>query len=206
MGLLGNLIVKGVSTVARNSTIKTVSNAAVDVISATSQKHAEKEDTVIKNGKVFIKPTRSSEDYLGKNTMDVVQELLGAGFEKVTLKPVKKLGKHSVKKYGQIHTISINGKNEFLGIKKVPASSYIIIEYLDFKNNVNQEVYENVKRIKSGTVTSADEQEAQTLENSNANIFKNYCFYCGEKIINKNAKYCAACGKNLSKNETSEIY
>lgn len=196
MGLLGNLIVKGVATAARNSTIKAVGNTAVDVISATSKKQSQ-EDIVVKNGIVFIKPTRSSQDYLGENTLDVVQELLGVGFEKVTLKPVKKLSEHSVKKYGLIHTISINGNSEFLGIKKIPASSYILIEYLDFKNNVNPKVYENVKRITSGTISNADELEAPSQENYNVNNFKNFCPYCGEKIININAKFCSNCGQKI---------
>ncbi|MGN1132585.1 MAG: zinc ribbon domain-containing protein [Ruminococcus sp.] len=196
MGLLGNLIVKGVATAARNSTIKAVGNAAVDVISATSQKQSQ-EDIVVKNGIVSIKPTRSSQDYLGENTLDVVQELLGVGFEKVTLKPVKKLSEHSVKKYGRIHTISINGNSEFVGIKRIPASSYILIEFLDFKNNVNPEVYKNVKRITSGTISNTDEQESPYHENYNANNSKNFCPYCGEKVINKNSKFCSNCGQKI---------
>lgn len=196
MGLIGNLIIKGVATAARNSTIKVAGNAAVDVISATSQKQSQ-EDIVFKNGIVFIKPTRSSQDYLGDNALDVVQELLCVGFEKVTLKLVKKLSEHSVKKYGQIHTISINGNSEFLGIKRIPASSYILIEYLDFRNNVNPNVYENVTRITNGTISNADEQEAQFQENNNTNNSKNFCPYCGEKIKNINAKFCSNCGQNI---------
>jgi len=144
MGILGNLIVKGVSTALTNSTIKTVGNATVGVIAATAQKQEGKEDAVVKNGVLYIKPTRSSEDYLNKDVLDIVQELLGAGFESITLKSIKKLGDWSIKKYGRIHSISINGKNEFLGIKKVPASSHIVIEYLDFKDGINQDVYANV--------------------------------------------------------------
>ena len=53
MGLLGNLIIKGVTTVARNSTIKTIGTAAVGIIDATTKKQNQKEDAVVKNGKIW---------------------------------------------------------------------------------------------------------------------------------------------------------
>jgi len=199
MGILGNLIVKGVSTALTNSTIKTVGNATVGVIAATAQKQEGKEDAVVKNGVLYIKPTRSSEDYLNKDVLDIVQELLGAGFESITLKSIKKLGDWSIKKYGRIHSISINGKNEFLGIKKVPASSHIVIEYLDFKDGINQDVYANVNRIVAGIIHNVSDIEAMLPKDevTTESSLKKYCSYCGESIQSEKAKFCSACGKEI---------
>lgn len=201
MGLLGSIIAKGVVTAARNSTIKAVGNATATVIEAKAKNQTEKEDVVVKNGTMFIKPTRSSEDYCDKNALDIAQELLGIGFESVTLKPVNKLGEWSKKRYGKINSISINGKNDFLGIKKVPASSYIVIEYLDFKMNVSQEVYTNLKRITPGVICSVSEIVAMSQqENITASDnFEKYCSYCGKAIPNEEAKFCSHCGKEIDK-------
>lgn len=133
MGLLGSIIAKGVTTAAKNSTIRAVGSAAATVIASKASSPSEKSDVVVKNGVVLIKPTRSSEDYCGESALEVAKELLGVGFESVTLKPVNTLSERAKKRYGEIDSISINGKDEFLGVKKVPASSYIVIEYLDFK-------------------------------------------------------------------------
>ena len=194
MGFLGDLIVKGITTAARNSTIKVIGDATVDVIAAAAQKEANKDDSVVKNGKLYIKPTRSSENYINENALEIARELLGVGFENITLKPVKKLGQLSAKKYGKIHSISINGKDEFLGIKKVPASSYILIEFLDFKDNVDREVYKNVSRIKSGKIQK-DLDAAAIVENNCSS--RKFCSYCGEVIIKEDAKFCSACGKEI---------
>lgn len=199
MGLLGNIIAKGVVTAARNSTIKAVGNATATVINAKNQ--TEKEDVVVKNGTVFIKPTRSSEDYRNKNALDIAQELLGIGFESVTLKPINKLSEWSKKKYGKIESISINGKNEFLGIKKIPASSYILIEYLDFKDDVSKEVYSDIKSIKPGMVCSIAEIAAMiNKEDRNAiKTLAKFCPYCGKPISYESARFCSSCGKELLK-------
>ena len=198
MGLLGNLIAKSVSTALTNSTIKTVSNAAVDVIVANAQKREGKEDTVIKNGVMYIKPTRMSEDYLGDNVIDIAQELLGVGFESITLKPIEKLGERATKKYGQVQSVSINGKDEFLGVKRVPASSYIVIEYLDFRDDVDPEVYAKIKPIIPGVIHSFADIEAMSHKNKAPQSgVKKYCSYCGEQIQNDNARFCSACGKEI---------
>ena len=198
MGLIGNLIAKGVATAATKSIIKTVGNTTVDVIAATAQKQAQKDDAVEKNGKLYIKPTRSSEDYLGENAYDVVQELLGVGFESVTLKSVKELGERATKKYGNIKSISINGNSEFLGIKRVPASSYIVIEYLDFKEDVSSTVYTNVTRLKTGKISSSEEIEYSSHKSKvTQSAAKSFCPYCGKKILNENARFCSACGKEV---------
>lgn len=198
MGLIGNLIAKGVATAATKSIIKSVGNTTVDVIAATAQKQAQKDDAVEKNGKLYIKPTRSSEDYLGANAYDVVQELLGVGFESVTLKSVKTLGERATKKYGNIKSISINGNSEFLGIKRVPASSHIVIEYLDFKEDVSSTVYTNVTRLTTGKISSSEEIEYSSHKSKvTQSAAKSFCPYCGRKILNGNARFCSECGKEV---------
>ena len=198
MGLLSNIIIKGVSTAARNATIKAVGNATMNIISAKASTQEQADDAVIKNGNLYIKPTRSSENYINADTLDVVKELLGVGFENINLKAVKKLGAYSAKKYGKVYSISINGNNDFLGIKKVPASSYIIIEFLDFKDSVSPEVSANMNRLRSGMVHSVADIENinDTIDGSPINS-KKFCSYCGEAIQNENAKFCSACGKEL---------
>ncbi len=139
MGLLGGIIAKGVMTAATNSTIKAVGNAAATVIATTANNRSEKDDIVAKNGVILIKPTRASGDYCGENALEIARELLGAGFESVKLKPINRLSERAKKRYGEIESISINGKDDFMGMKKVPASSYIVIEYLDFRPMLMQE-------------------------------------------------------------------
>lgn len=198
MGLLANIIAKGISTAATKSIIKTVGDTTVDVIAATAQKQAQKDDAVEKNGKLYIKPTRSSEDYLGKSTFDIVHELLGVGFESVTLKSVKKLNERAIKKYGNIKSISINGNSEFLGIKRVPASCHIVIDFLDFKEDVSDTVYMNVKRLNTGKVSCVEDLEYSSRKDEKTqNNVKSFCPYCGEKVFNENARFCSACGKEI---------
>ncbi len=197
MGLLGGIIAKGVVTAARNSTIRAVGAATANVIATKAANKEEKDDFVIKEGKLFIKPTRSSEAYYRENAVDIAQELLGVGFESVTLKPIKKLGEWSKKRYGEIESITINGKSEFLGMKKVPVSSYIVIEYLDFKGSVSQEVYKNQERIIPGVMNSVTEKAKLAQKETNEGSYKNYCSNCGKQIMNKEARFCANCGKEL---------
>ena len=215
MGLLTSIIAKGVVTAARNSTIKAVGDATVGVIGATAKRNSEKEDFVVKNGTLFINPTRSSNDYLEQKVLDITQELLGAGFENITLKPLNKLGEWSRKKYGNINSISINGKDQFLGVKKVPSTAFIVIEYLDFKKDVSPEVYSNITRIVPGIVHKAADVEAMFLNNNTGAISnvipnvspsvatndsndevasKNFCSHCGHPVSNKEAKFCSNCG------------
>ena len=122
MGLLGSIIAKGIVTAATNSTIKAVGdavgNVAESVIVAKASNPTEQNIIMVKNEVTLIKPTRTSEDYCGENAMDIVRELIGAGFENVMLKPVHNLNEKSKKRYGEIESISINGKEDFLGIKK----------------------------------------------------------------------------------------
>ena len=202
MGLLGDIIAKGIATAAKNSTIKAVGDAATNVIVASAERQNEKEDVVVKNGVSYIKPTRSSEEYRDKNALEIAKELFGVGFESIELKPIKKLGEHSKKKYGRIVSISINGKSDFLGIKKIPTSSYIIIEYLDFNKNVDNNVYEGINRISSGVKHNITELEVKLQENDNKKSFvaddaKNFCPFCGQSIKYKEAKFCSGCGKEL---------
>ena len=194
MGLLGYII----ATVAAKSIIKTVGSTTIDVIDATAKKQAEKESAVVKNGKLYVKPTRPSENYLNDNAYDVVQELLGAGFESVTLKPVKKLSERAVKKYGNIKSITINGNSNFLGVRRIPATSHIIINFLDFKDGVSRTVYEKVKKLKTGRIQSIEELEGNPSRGtSQKSSSKSFCPYCGEKIFNEEAKFCSACGKEI---------
>lgn len=198
MGLLGNIISKGIATAARNSTIKTVGNAAANVIVTKTSASAEKDDIVVKNGVMLIKPTRSSEDYCGENALEIAKELLGIGFESITLKPVNILRERAKKRYGKIESISINGKNEFLGIKKVPASSYIVIEYSDFKKNVDVGVYASVTKITPGIMKRTEPQmSVQESSVAPTSEIKKYCPYCGAVLSVADAKFCSCCGKAI---------
>lgn len=195
MGLLGSIIAKGVVTAAKNSTIKAVGDAAANVISTKASTSVEKDDIVVKNGVMLIKPTRSSDDYCGENALEIAKELLGAGFENVTLKPVKVLSERAKKRYGEIESISINGKDEFLGIKKVPASSYIVIEYSDFKKNVDVGVYTSVTKIIPGIMNRTDLQVSiQKNDTTPENKAKKFCPYCGAALSVVDAKFCSCCG------------
>ena len=195
MGLLGSIIAKGVVTAAKNSTIRAVGDAAATVMAATATYTSAKSDISVKNGVVLIKPTRSSEDFCGENALEIAKELLGTGFDSVTLKPVNTLNERAKKRYGEIATISINGKDDFLGIKKVPASSYIVIEYLDFKKKVDVGVYESVRKIVPGIIKR---NELQVSEQENLTIpmgeLKRFCPYCGMEISVASAKFCSNCG------------
>lgn len=198
MGLLSSIIAKGVVTAARNSTIKAVGDAAATVIATKVSVDAAKDDIAVKNDVTLIKPTRSSEGYCGKNALEIARELLGVGFESVTLKPVKTLNTGARKKYGEVKSISINGKKEFFGIKKVPSTSYIVIEYSDFKKNVDVSVYADVTRITPGTIQRNDfkssVQEGSSMPQS---MFKKFCPYCGNAITFEGAKFCSHCGKQI---------
>ena len=199
MGLFGSIIAKGVTTAAKNSTIRAVGSAAATVIASKANNASEKSDIVVKNGVVLIKPTRSSEDYCGESAVEVAKELLGVGFESVTLKSVNTLSERAIKRYGKINSISINGKNEFFGVKKVPASSYIVIEYLDFKKKVNPAVYASVTRIVPG-IMKRNESQVSTQENNDIALnggVKRFCPYCGIAISIAGAKFCSGCGTAL---------
>lgn len=200
MGLLGHIITKGVTTAARNSTIRAVGNAATQVIVTKANNPTEKEDMVVKNGVVLIKPTRSSNDYCGENALEIARELLGVGFNSVTLKPVNTLSERAKKRYGEIRTISINGKDDFLGIKKVPASSYIVIEYSDFKQNVDASVYSNVERITPGVMNRIEPQAQSNIPErvvTQTSALKRFCPYCGSLLTVEGARFCSNCGNGL---------
>ncbi len=211
MGLLGSIIAKGVTTAATNSTIKAVGNAAATVIATGASKSSTKEDVAVKNGVVLIKPTRSSDDYCGENALEIARELLGAGFESVTFKPRNSLSERAKKRYGEIEMVSINGKDNFAGVKKVPASSYIVIEYLDFKKNVDPSVYASVERIYPGVLsriapTPAIQQEPvrsiQPKVERTETVTKKFCPFCGTAIAVAGAKFCISCGKQIGNCET----
>lgn len=199
MSLLGNIIAKKVITASTNSTIKAVGDAAANVVSAAASNRTQKEDAVVKNGTMFIKPTRSSENYINKNAYEIAQELLGAGFERVTLTPLPQLSERSVKKYGSIKSITINGNDEFLGIKRIPASSYIVIKYLDFKKGVSPQAYSSVQYITPGVMQAFTKnnmvQERKVISDES---FKRFCVYCGQQLQSKDVRFCAYCGKAVS--------
>ena len=159
----------------------------------------------------MIKPTRSSDDYCGENALEIVRELLGAGFESVTFKPRNSLSERAKKRYGEIEMVSINGKDNFAGVKKVPASSYIVIEYLDFKKNVDPSVYASVERIYPGVLsriapTPAIQQEPvrsiQPKVERTETVTKKFCPFCGTAIAVAGAKFCISCGKQIGNCET----
>lgn len=196
MGLLGSIIAKGVVTAARNSTIKAVGEATANIVSSATSNSKEK--IVIKNDTLYIKPTRSSEEYRGKNALEIARELLGTGFENVNLRPVQTLGRFSKGNYGQISSISINGKSEFLGVKKIAASSYIVIEYYDFKDGMDSSIYDGLERIVPGKVKSIAEtmnrlnEICKTYDNP-----KRFCPYCGIMVNKPDARFCSDCGGQL---------
>lgn len=198
MGLLGSIIAQGVVTAAKNSTIRAVGDAAATVIATKANNPTEKEDIVVKNGVMLIKPTRSSEDYCGENALEIAKELLGVGFESVTLKPVNSLSERAKKRYGRIESISINGKAEFLGIKKVPASSYIVIKYSDFKNKVDARVYESVTKITPGVMMRNEPQmEIKERNLKPTGEAKRFCSYCGTALSISGARFCTNCGNTI---------
>lgn len=206
MGLLGGIIAKGVTTAATNSTIRAVGNAAATVIATSASKSSTKEDVTVKNGVVLIKPTRSSDDYRGENALEIAKELLGAGFEGVTFKPRNTLSERAKKRYGEIEVVSINGKDTFVGVKKVPSSSYIVIEYLDFKKNVDSSVYTSVQKINPGVfsrvaaipaIQQEPEANVQPKVVQAKTATKKFCPYCGTAVAVAGAKFCIGCGKQI---------
>lgn len=198
MGLLSGIIAKGVITAARNSTIRAAGAAAATVIATKASTASEKDDVIVKKGVVLIKPTRSSDDYCGENALDIARELLGVGFESVTLSPVRVLSERAKKRYGEIESISINGKDEFLGIKRIPSTSYIVIEYLDFKKNVDIGMYSSVAKITPG-VMNRNELQVNINEHSvlPPSGEKRFCKYCGSALAVADSRFCACCGERL---------
>ena len=138
MSIIGGLVAKAVISSAKGAIVKAVGDATTNAITSSLKK--DDKETTTKNGVDHIKSTRSSYDYKGQNAIDIASELLCAGFECIALKPIKKLNERSIKKYGNINSITINGKQDFSQGKKFPASSYIIIEYLDFNYYVNPNI------------------------------------------------------------------
>lgn len=198
MGLLSSIIAKGVKTAARNSTIRAAGYAAATVIAAKASAANEDDDIVIKKGVMLIKPTRSSDDYCGENALEIAEELLGAGFESITLKPVNTLSERAKKRYGRIESISINGKDEFLGIKKVPSTSCIIIKYSDFKKTVDMGVYASVTKITPGIMHRSEPQVSiQGNDVASLSETKRFCPYCGTHLSAAEAKYCSCCGNKI---------
>lgn len=197
MGLLSYIIAKSVKTVAINSTIRTVGKVATNVISANSKNTNKNEDVTIKKEITFIKPTRSYEYYYDKNTLDIVKELFGAGFESITLKPIYKLSERAKAKYGMLESISINGDIEFSRNKKVPSTAYIVIEYADFKSNVDASVYNNIRKITPGTISRNEFQHSnQKNEPVTTSEIKKFCSYCGNRL-EAEAKFCSCCGEKV---------
>ena len=200
MGLLGHIITKGVTTAARNSTIKAVGNAATQVMVAKANNSLENENMVVKNGVVLIKPTRSSSGYSGRNALEIARELLGVGFYSVTLMPENILSERVKRRYGEIRTISINGKKDFQGIKKVPATSYIVIEYSDFKQNVDPSIYSYVERIIPGVMNRMGSQAQSNIPEmvvAPTSAPKRFCPYCGTSLMVEGARFCTSCGNGL---------
>lgn len=220
MGIIGNAISKGIAAATRNSTIKAVSKAAIDVINAkssntnTSQNvvhvasdcnttDTSKNTTTSEKDNKYICPSRSSEEYLNANALDVCYELFGVGFTKIMLKPRKKLNERSVKKYGKIRSITISGKNEFSERKRFLPTAYIIIEYLDFKPGISPDIYSNVEYINPGIMSNdrvnndGETKETHSI-NSSAYSSKKFCPYCGESLTTSEAAFCPSCGNRLT--------
>lgn len=167
MALLSYLIKEGVKSAAKSAaksaqskaTEAVVATAAAAVTSSVIAANASKKQiqaNAAGNGNVattgvMVNPSRYSEDYCNDSVADVVRELLGAGFLRVTVRPEKKLPEKKAKKYGKISSISINGKKYFSDEDVMPQTAYIVIQYLEFEDNVNQAIYERVEKIIPGT-------------------------------------------------------
>lgn len=203
MGLLSYLVVKGMETASKKAVINAAGMATATVISATAQAKEGNPDSVVKNGVLYVKPNRNSEEYIGKGAITTVNELLGCGFEKVELKANKSIGSFGIKKYGKVKSVSINGKNEFFARKKVLSSAYVVVEYNDFKDSVDRSMLGKVEMIKPGIFESIINEETfithkVNINQNNATTYETrYCMYCGKEINDSNAKYCCGCGREL---------
>ncbi len=184
MGLISKIIALGATATAGIISVKSLKS------------NNEKNSQESKN---LIHPTRNDEDYYNEDAVGIAKELSGAGFENIELKPIKKLGLFSSKRYGKIHNISINGNNKF------SIQSHIVISYLDFKNNVDQCIYDEVQRIDSKNwriaknnehieISKPNEFEKYDSPQKSDRISKKYCSFCGAQAKNENAKFCTSCG------------
>lgn len=176
MGLLNSIIVKGAETAFKKSLIDAAGNAASKVILATSKSLESKEDSTVKNGLLYVRPSRSAEEYINKDAVSIANELIGCGFERVELKPCKTLTSFGVKRYGLIKKVTINGKSDFGTLKKIPSTAYIIVEYLDFKESVNPSVYDKIDgEIIPGMVGDfIDKHEFDSLDYDNVSYEDQY--------------------------------
>ncbi len=205
------MILSGVKSAARNTTIKVAGAVATGLIVSAHALKQNKADVEVKNGKTFIHPTRDDEDYCGENVIEIVKELSGAGFDNIEIKPVKTLGRFSAKKYGQVNAVSINGKKSFSTLKKFLDSSFIIIEYLDFKDSAQLvgnitpgkwngrkiEPYHLPESINNSDNDIIYDAGDGGFNNNINDISINYCSNCGAKIENTDDHFCASCGQSI---------
>lgn len=207
MGIVTGLVKKGVviaaKSIATNAINDHIADKTNEIAETRELTQAQKDSgATIKNGRLYLPPTRSKYEYLHENALEIADELLEAGFENVTLTPIKKLNNGAINKYGQIHKITINGNKEFDKTKKLPSSAVIHIEYLDFKYTTPN-TYKNVSYITPGPVQKVEPPIA-TTQTTNKPITPeptSFCIYCG--FPNQNSTFCGNCGKKSIENPSS---
>ncbi len=201
MGLLGKIIAVGATATAGFVAAKVLKNKNTDTV-----------ETSKKEG---INATRDNEYYREEDAMGIAKELSGAGFVNIELKPIKKLGIFSAKKYGKVDDVFINGENEFSKEDKFLPSSYVVISYFDFKDSVDPCVYDTVKRIDYEHWNNTNHKEEispvkdlqreasasvnpVTPAQDDAHIAKKFCPFCGAKTPSDDARFCILCGKSIT--------
>lgn len=220
MSLLSFVIKEGVKSATKNAQIKATGAAvataagavAGGVIAARAQKKQMQANAVDNgeiqidntncavNNKVFsVNPSREERYYYNDNVIDVAQELLGCGFLKIILRPKKKLNERKIKDYGLVSSISINGKKRFCEEDIMPASAFVVIEYLEFEDNINQSVYERVNRVIPGVWSFNNEGElVVSSETKPTQRTRQVCPYCNAHITSEKSNFCSSCGGDLT--------
>ena len=205
MGFISKIIVSEVVGAATSFATNAIKNKMSENATTNEVEENISKNGIIKNGRLYLKPTRSKYDYIHENAIEIADELLDAGFENVTLSPIKKLNEGAIKKYGQIHKIMFNGRNEFDESKEIPASSTIVIEYLDFKT-ITPNTYSNVSYISPGPVKKVKSAtEVSNNTSTTTNNTNNLCIHCGFPIQNKNETFCGNCGGKINIPQSSNV-
>ena len=138
MGILDSIM----KTVIANTIIETAGNVTEKVLEVSVQHETNRiAKQEIKSSKsnssseiLMLKIPSSSDDYIGKNYMDVVGELNAYGYKNIVLMPKKDLFNGWLVKDGEIEEITINGKEHFRKNAKFPSESRIVIVYHTFRD------------------------------------------------------------------------
>lgn len=135
MALFDDILKTATSSIAKNSTMKVAGKVAEELILATGKVLADANISVEKvpaNPKVVV--PRAYGAYLGRNFMEVRDELQAYGFSNFGFVIHKDLIKGWLTKDGEVSSIAINGKSEFKAKSKFPSDARVVIEYHTFKD------------------------------------------------------------------------